>query len=79
MENNYFIFNQSGRFGNAVFRYMAYIMLQKGNNNFKYILDTDFLKLNIPEYTFFNGVDYINNDILSGNYNSLEDIQHDCD
>ena len=79
MENNYFIFNQSGRFGNAVFRYMAYIMLQKGNNNFKYILDTDFLKLNIPEYTFFNGVDYINNDILSGNYNSLEDIQNDCD
>jgi glycosyl transferase family 25 len=79
MENNYFIFNQSGRFGNAVFRYMAYIMLQKGNNDFKYILDTDFLKLNIPEYTFFNGVDYANNDIQSGNYNSLVDIQNDCD
>ena len=42
MENNYFIFNQSGRFGNAVFRYMAYVMLQKGSTNFKYILDTDF-------------------------------------
>jgi GR25 family glycosyltransferase involved in LPS biosynthesis len=41
-ENNYFIFNQSGRFGNAVFRYMAYVMLQKGSTNFKYILDTDF-------------------------------------
>jgi GR25 family glycosyltransferase involved in LPS biosynthesis len=79
MENNYFIFNQSGRFGNAVFRYMAYIMLQKGNSNFKYILDEDFLKLNVPEYTFFNGVDYANNDIQSGNYNSLEDIQNDCD
>ncbi len=78
MENNYFIFNQSGRFGNAVFRYMAYIMLQKGNNNFKYILDTDFLKLNIPEYTFFNGVDYTNNDIQSGNYNSIEDVMNDC-
>jgi GR25 family glycosyltransferase involved in LPS biosynthesis len=42
METNYFIFNQSGRFGNAVFRYMAYVMLQKGSNHFKYILDTDF-------------------------------------
>lgn len=42
MESNYFIFNQSGRFGNAVFRYMAYVMLQKGSNHFKYILDTDF-------------------------------------
>ena len=42
METNYFIFNQSGRFGNAVFRYMAYVMLQKGSTNFKYILDTDF-------------------------------------
>jgi len=48
MENNYIIFNQSGRFGNAVFRYMAYIMLQKNNNidnKFKYILDTEFSKL----------------------------------
>ena len=45
MENNYIIFNQSGRFGNAIFRYMAYVMLQKENNNFKYILDTDFSKL----------------------------------
>jgi GR25 family glycosyltransferase involved in LPS biosynthesis len=42
METNYFIFNQSGRFGNAVFRYMAYVMLQKNSTNFKYILDTDF-------------------------------------
>ena len=50
MENNYIIFNQSGRFGNAVFRYMAYIMLQKNNNidnKFKYILDTEFSKLSI--------------------------------
>jgi GR25 family glycosyltransferase involved in LPS biosynthesis len=45
MESNYFIFNQSGRFGNAIFRYMAYIVLQKGSNHFKYILDTDFSKL----------------------------------
>ena len=45
METNYFIFNQSGRFGNAVFRYMAYVMLQKSINHFKYILDTDFSKL----------------------------------
>lgn len=42
METNYFIFNQSGRFGNAVFRYMAYVVLQKNSTNFKYILDTDF-------------------------------------
>jgi len=45
METNYFIFNHSGRFGNAVFRYMAYVVLQKGSNNFKYIIDTDFSKL----------------------------------
>jgi len=45
METNYFIFNQSGRFGNAIFRYMAYVVLQKGSTNFKYILDTDFSKL----------------------------------
>ena len=53
MENNYIIFNQSGRFGNAVFRYMAYIMLQKNNNidnKFKYILDTEFSKLSISPY-----------------------------
>jgi GR25 family glycosyltransferase involved in LPS biosynthesis len=51
MENNYIIFNQSGRFGNAIFRYMAYVMLQKDNNNFKYILDTDFSKLVTTPYT----------------------------
>jgi hypothetical protein len=51
MENNYIIFNQSGRFGNAIFRYMAYVMLQKENNNFKYILDTDFSKLVTTPYT----------------------------
>lgn len=54
MEDNYIIFNQSGRFGNAIFRYMAYIMLQKNNNNnnnkFKYILDTDFSKLSTTSY-----------------------------
>jgi GR25 family glycosyltransferase involved in LPS biosynthesis len=59
MENNYIIFNQSGRFGNAIFRYMAYVMLQKGNNNFKYILDTDFSKLVTP---------YINKDTEQGIY-----------
>ena len=59
-KNNYIIFNHSGRFGNAVFRYMAYTMLQKNiengnidcNNNaskFTYILDSDFSK--IPEYS----------------------------
>ena len=81
MENNYIIFNQSGRFGNAVFRYMAYIMLQKNNNNnnkFKYILDTDFSKLDIPEYTFFNGVDYLNNDISSGFYDSIDEVNEKC-
>ena len=45
MENNYIIFNHSGRFGNAIFRYMAYIMLQRGITNFEYILDTDFSNL----------------------------------
>jgi len=79
MENNYFIFNQSGRFGNAVFRYMAYIMLQKGNNNFKYILDTDFSKLNIPKYTFFSGVDYPGNDINSSKYSIIKYTQTKCD
>ena len=80
MENNYIIFNQSGRFGNAVFRYMAYIMLQKNNNNnkFKYILDTDLSKLDIPEYTFFSGLDYLNNDISSGYYDSIEDLCVRC-
>jgi len=79
MENNYFIFNQSGRFGNAVFRYMAYIMLQKGNDNFKYILDTDFSKLNIPKYTFFSGVDYPGNDINSSKYSIIKYTQTKCD
>ena len=32
-KNNYIIFNHSGRFGNAVFRYMAYTMLQKNIEN----------------------------------------------
>ena len=68
MENNYIIFNQSGRFGNAVFRYMAYIMLQKNNNNnnkFKYILDTDFSKL--PP------IPYINDEVDGGIYVVNED------
>ena len=78
MENNYIIFNQSGRFGNAIFRYMAYVMLQKDNNNFKYILDTDFSKLGIPEYTFFKGVDYAGNDISCGCYDSNDEIHIDC-
>lgn len=78
MENNYIIFNQSGRFGNAIFRYMAYVMLQKENNNFKYILDTDFSKLGIPEYTFFNGVDYTNNDISCECYDSNDEIRIAC-
>jgi hypothetical protein len=78
MENNYIIFNQSGRFGNAIFRYMAYIMLQKNNNKFKYILDTDFSKLDIPEYTFFSGLDYLNNDISSGYYDSIEQLRVSC-
>jgi GR25 family glycosyltransferase involved in LPS biosynthesis len=81
MENNYIIFNQSGRFGNAVFRYMAYIMLQKNNNNsnkFKYILDTDFSKLDIPEYKFFRGLDYLNNDISSGYYDSIDELCVSC-
>ena len=71
MEPNYFIFNQSGRFGNAVFRYMAYIVLQKGSNNFKYILDTDFSKLKninthdetvINEDNFFDFINTENTD-----------------
>ena len=74
MENNYIIFKQSGRFGNAIFRYMAYVMLQKGNNNFKYILDTDFSKLGVPDYTFFNGQDYAGNDISSECYDSDDNI-----
>jgi GR25 family glycosyltransferase involved in LPS biosynthesis len=78
MENNYIIFNQSGRFGNAIFRYMAYVMLQKGNNNFKYIFDTDFSKLDVPEYTFFKGVDYAGNDISSGCYDSNDEIRIAC-
>jgi len=45
MESNYIIFNHLGRFGNAIFRYMAYIMLQRGSTNFEYILDTDFSNL----------------------------------
>ena len=78
MENNYIIFNQSGRFGNAIFRYMAYIMLQKGNNNFKYILDTDFSKLGVPEYTFFNSQDYAGNDISAECYDSDDEIRTTC-
>jgi GR25 family glycosyltransferase involved in LPS biosynthesis len=78
MENNYIIFKQSGRFGNAIFRYMAYVMLQKGNNNFKYILDTDFSKLGVPEYTFFNGQDYAGNDISSECYDSDDEIRITC-
>ena len=63
METNYFIFNQSGRFGNAVFRYMAYVMLQKGSNHFKYILDTDFSKLkniNTHDETVINEDNFFN-------------------
>lgn len=57
VKNNYIIFNHSGRFGNAIFRYMAYAMLQKNidngynddnGNKFTYILDSDFSKM--PEY-----------------------------
>jgi GR25 family glycosyltransferase involved in LPS biosynthesis len=78
MESNYIIFKQSGRFGNAIFRYMAYVMFQKDNNNFKYILDTDFSKLDVPEYTFFKGVDYAGNDISSGCYDSNDEIRVAC-
>jgi len=78
MESNYIIFKQSGRFGNAIFRYMAYVMFQKDNNNFNYILDTDFSKLDVPEYTFFKGVDYAGNDISSGCYDSNDEIRVAC-
>lgn len=57
VKTNYIIFNHSGRFGNAIFRYMAYAMLQKNidnsdngdngdnRNKFTYILDSDFSKM----------------------------------
>jgi glycosyl transferase family 25 len=88
METNYFIFNQSGRFGNAIFRYMAYVMLQKDTTNFKYILDTDFSNIcdtnvetcikpkptiTINEDNFF---DFINTENLDNNPDNHDNLDN---
>ena len=54
------IFNPSGRLGNAVFRYLGCIMYIKNNPKLIYILKNMSMSIN---YTFYKGVDFINNDI----------------
>jgi len=68
----YVIFRPDGRLGNAIFRYLACILFSIKNNQV-YILESECPKL--EEYNFYEGVDYIGNDIGMIQSDNIEDIK----
>ena len=63
MDKNYIIFRKCGRLGNAIFRYLALILLID-KYNLEYILEDD---LNLESYknfySFIKGKDFIGNNL----------------
>ena len=94
LSNKFIIFNPLGRLGNAIFRYMSCVIYIKNNPKLKYILDSDFAKLQLHPYTYYKGLDFGGNDITcdstktkqlcdanldADGYNTLGYIKHNID
>jgi hypothetical protein len=72
--NKYIIFRKSGRFGNALFRYIACVLFCI-KYNYEYILEEECPK--IKDYLFYKGVDHCNDDIDFNNTN-IDNIKNIC-
>lgn len=62
MSDKYIIFTVCGRLGNAIFRYMAGVVLNISNPSLNYILEKDYTSKPNP-YTFYHGLDHIGDDL----------------
>ena len=78
-EKKYVVFKKNGRLGNALFRYFA-CSLFSINYNFEFILEDDYNILNRKHnYTFYKGLDQVNNDINFINNKSINEMKEICD
>ena len=69
------IFKESGRLGNAIFRYFASSLLCI-KNNYKYILHEDYV--NEDDYIYYKNLDYIGSDISFNPTLSLNNLFELC-
>ena len=75
----YVVFKKNGRLGNALFRYFACSLFCM-KYNFEFILEDDYNILSRKHnYTFYKGVDQVNNDINYINNKSIDEMKEICD
>uniref|UniRef100_A0A6C0EFK9 Glycosyl transferase family 25 domain-containing protein n=1 Tax=viral metagenome TaxID=1070528 RepID=A0A6C0EFK9_9ZZZZ len=74
----YIVFKKNGRLGNALFRYFACSLFCM-KYNFEFILEDDYNSLNkYNDYTFYKGVDQVNNDVNYFNNKSIDELKDIC-
>lgn len=77
-EKKYIVFTKKGRLGNAIFRYFACSLFCM-KYNFEFILEDDYNKLNRrDDYTFYKGLDQVNNDVHYLKNQSIDELKDIC-
>ena len=76
-ETNKLVFFPSGRFGNAIFRYMACAVVNIINPALEYTLLADFTPPD-KKFTYFPGLDYEGNDVYQAKNKDSQSMEEEA-